>query len=181
MRRIALLRAVNVGGAKVIMAELRAMMERVGYAGAQTLVQTGNLVFDAPAGPDAKLEAELEAAIAAELGVTTEVIVRTAAEWDALIEANPLAQAAKDDPSHLVVMPLKTAPEGGALERLRGVIKGRETVELKGRDLYAWYVDGIGESKLTIKVIEKALGVKTTGRNWNTALKLQGLAGTSAK
>ena len=61
MKRIALLRAVNVGGAKVIMAELRAMMEKVGFAGAQTLVQTGNLVFDAPAGSDAALEARLEA------------------------------------------------------------------------------------------------------------------------
>jgi uncharacterized protein (DUF1697 family) len=176
VKRIALLRAVNVGGAKVVMAELRAMMEKVGFAGAQTLVQTGNLVFDAPAGPDAALEARLEAAIAAELGVGTEVIVRTAAEWNALVAANPLKGPARDDPSHVVVMPLKTTPEAGALERLRSLIKGRETVELHGRDLYAWYIDGIGTSKLTIKVIEKALGVKTTGRNWNTALKLQALA-----
>jgi uncharacterized protein (DUF1697 family) len=176
-RRIGLLRAVNVAGAKVIMADLRAMMEKAGFQGAQTLLQTGNLVFDAPAGPDAALEAKLEAAIAAEFGVATEVIVRTAKEWDALIAANPFPDAARQDPSHLVVMPLKTQPAQGALERLRAAIKGSEAVALNGRDLYAHYADGIGQSKLTIKVIEKALGVKTTGRNWNTALKLQALAG----
>jgi uncharacterized protein (DUF1697 family) len=176
-RRIGLLRAVNVAGAKLVMAELRAVMEKAGFEGARTLLQTGNLVFDAPAGPDAELEARLEAAIAAGLGVTTDVIVRTVEEWDAMIAANPFPDAARDDPSHLVVMPLKTPPAEGALARLREAIEGREAVALKGRDLYAHYVDGIGRSKLTLKAVEKALGVKTTGRNWNTALKLQGLAG----
>lgn len=178
MKRIGLLRAVNVGGSKVIMAELRAMMEAAGFAGAQTLVQTGNLVFDASAGSDARIEARIEAEIASKLGVTTDVMVRTVAEWDAMIAANPFASAARDDPGHLVVMPLKTAVDDGALERLRGAIKGRETVEIVGRDLYAHYGDGIGTSKLTIKVIEKAVGVRTTGRNWNTVLKLQALAGS---
>jgi uncharacterized protein (DUF1697 family) len=176
MKRIALLRAVNVGGAKVIMAELRAMMEAAGFKGAQTLVQTGNLVFDAPDGPDAALEARIEAEIAKAFGITTDVIVRTAGEWDAVIAANPMADAAKADPSHLVLMPLKTAVDDEALERLRGVIKGRETVALVGRDLYAFYPDGIGESKLVIKLIERQLGTRTTGRNWNTVLKLAALA-----
>jgi uncharacterized protein (DUF1697 family) len=176
MRRIGLLRAVNVGGAKLVMAELRAAMEAAGFERAQTLVQTGNLVFDAPAGADAAIEARIEAQIAARFGVTTEVIVRTAQAWDALVAANPLAEAARSDPSHLVAMPLKDPVDTAALERLRGVIRGRETVALVGRDLYAWYVDGIGQSKLTLKVIEKALGVRTTGRNWNTVLKLQALA-----
>ena len=176
MTRIGLLRAVNVGGAKMIMAELRAMMEAAGFKGAQTLVQTGNLVFDAPAGSDAALEARIEAEMAARLGVTTDVIVRTAAEWDAAIAANPMPDAARADPSHLVLMPLKDAVDDGALERLRSVIKGRETVEIVGRELYAYYPDGIGTSKLVIKLIERQLGTRTTGRNWNTVLKLAELA-----
>ena len=54
-------------------------------------------------------------------------------------------------------------------------IKGREIIELKGQDLYAIYPDGAGESKLTIGVIERKLGVKTSARNWNTALKIAAL------
>jgi uncharacterized protein (DUF1697 family) len=176
MKRIALLRAVNVGGAKVIMSELRTMMEGLGFADAQTLLQTGNLVFDAPAGSDAALEARIEAALKETFGIETDVIVRTAQEWDAVIADNPMAEAAKVDPGHLLVMPLKTPVEDGALERLRAVIKGRETVEIAGRTLYAFYPDGIGTSKLLITVIERRLAAKTTGRNWNTTLKLQALA-----
>ncbi|OYX34705.1 MAG: hypothetical protein B7Y99_04925 [Caulobacterales bacterium 32-69-10] len=176
MRRVALLRAVNVGGAKVIMAELRAMMETAGFSGVQTLLQTGNLVFDAPAGADAETEARIEAALKTSFGIETDVIVRTAKEWDAVIADNPMTAEAKADPSHLVVMPLKTPVDAAALERLRAVIKGRETVEIAGRTLYAFYPDGIGTSKLLITVIERQLDAKTTGRNWNTALKLQALA-----
>ena len=73
-------------------------------------------------------------------------------------------------------MPLKTAPAAGALERLRAAIKGPEGVELIGRNAYLVYPDGIGRSKLTIGVIEKALGVRGTGRNWNTVVKLAEMA-----
>ena len=176
MRRVALLRAVNVGGAKVIMSELRDMMEALGFKGAQTLLQTGNLVFDAPAGSDEATEKTIEAALKDTFGIATDVIVRTAEEWDAVIAGNPMAAQAEADPSHLVVMPLKTAVDAEALERLRAAIKGRETVEIVGRTLYAFYPDGIGTSKLLITVIERRLETKTTGRNWNTALKLQALA-----
>jgi uncharacterized protein (DUF1697 family) len=60
---------------------------------------------------------------------------------------------------------------------LQGAIKGREQVRVKGRQAYITYPDGIGRSKLTMAVIEKALGTRGTGRNWNTVLKLGDLAG----
>jgi uncharacterized protein (DUF1697 family) len=50
-------------------------------------------------------------------------------------------------------------------------------VRAAGRQAYIVYPDGIGESKLTITVIEKKLGSRGTGRNWNTVLKLGALAG----
>lgn len=69
-------------------------------------------------------------------------------------------------------MPLKDKPAAGAIDELRAAIKGPEIVELVGRDLYAFYPDGSGRSKLTIGLIEKKLGSKGTSRNWNTALKI---------
>ena len=172
---VALLRAVNVSGTgKVAMAELRALAERLGFTEAATVLQSGSLVFAAE-GSEHDLRDRLTDALASEFGLKTTVIVRTAAAWRTLVSANPYTDEARDDPSHMVVMPLSDAPKPGGLEALRAAIQGREVVELRGKDLYAVYRDGIGDSKLLIGVIEKALGVKTTGRNWNTVMKIAAL------
>ncbi|MGE0430671.1 MAG: DUF1697 domain-containing protein [Planctomycetota bacterium] len=177
---VALLRAINVAGRnKVGMADLRALFESLGYAGAKTLLQSGNVVFDTGKAKltGAKLEARLEAATAAELKVTTDYVVRTAAEWSAIVAANPYPKEAAADPGHLVLMPLKAAPTAAAVKSLQAAIKGkgRETVTCVGRDLFLVYPDGIGRSKLTNAMIEKHVETIGTGRNWNTVLKLEAL------
>jgi uncharacterized protein (DUF1697 family) len=46
---VALLRGINVGKAKrVAMADLRALLEELGYADVRTLLNSGNVVFTAP-------------------------------------------------------------------------------------------------------------------------------------
>lgn len=170
--RIALLRAINVGGkTKLPMADLKATVESLGYGGVRTLLQTGNVIFEG-AEADAQAEARIEAALADRVGLATQVLVRTREQWRGIIADNPFPEAARDDPSHLVVMPLKAAPTPQALEALRAAIKGREQVELAGACAYLVYPDGIGDSKLTIRIIEGRLGTQGTGRNWNTALKI---------
>jgi uncharacterized protein (DUF1697 family) len=66
------------------------------------------------------------------------------------------------------------------MEALRAAIRGREVVRADGTHAYAVYPDGIGRSKLTNPLIEKALGTSVTGRNWNTVLKLAALAGSES-
>jgi uncharacterized protein (DUF1697 family) len=173
---IALLRAVNLAAKNMVaMADLRAMAEGLGFQQAQTLLQSGNLVFDSkPTG--ARLESLLEATAKKKLGLETDFFVRTAREWQDLIAANPFPAEAKSDPSHLVLLCLKKAPDRQALAALRQAIKGRERVETEGRQAYAVYPDGIGRSKLTMALIEKHLGTSGTGRNWNTVLKLAAVA-----
>jgi len=174
--RIGLLRAINVGGRTVKMADLKAMAEGLGFTDARTLLQSGNLVFAGGTGDEAEVERALEAAAAARFGFDVDFIVRRAPEWAAMIAANPFPQEAIDDPSHLLAMPLKTAPATGGLTKLRTAIKGREQAEVVGRTAYLVYPDGIGASKLTIAVIERHLGVRGTGRNWNTVQKLAAMA-----
>jgi uncharacterized protein (DUF1697 family) len=173
---IALLRAVNVGGRGLKMGDLVSFARDLGLENPRTLLQSGNLVFESPDRADAALETRLEAAAEPRFGFQTDFMVRSAAEWRALIAANPFPKAAHDDPSHLLVMPLKAAPADGALEALRAAIKGPEQVAIVGRNAYLVYPDGIGRSKLTITVIEKKLGVRGTARNWNTVLKLGEMA-----
>ncbi len=167
---------MNVGGkAKIAMADLRALAADLGLGEPKTLLQSGNLVFASKAKP-ADLETLLERETEKRLGLKTACLVRSGKEWDAVIAANPFPEAAKSDPSHLVVMPLKEAPPAAAVKALQDAIKGTEIVRAEGRTLYATYPAGIGTSKLTIAVIERKLATIGTGRNWNTVLKLAAMA-----
>jgi uncharacterized protein (DUF1697 family) len=173
--QVALLRAVNVGGrSSLAMADLRAVAESLGYGAVKTLLQSGNLVFDAK-GKAAALESALEAALKTKLGIETDFLVRSAKELDQVIAANPFPNEAKSDPGHLLVMFLKGSVTAKALAALQDVVKGREVIRTGGRALYITYPDGIGRSKLTGAMIEKKLGTRGTGRNWNTVTKLAAL------
>jgi uncharacterized protein (DUF1697 family) len=170
---VALLRAVNLGPHnQVSMAELKVVAEAAGLAEPRTLLQSGNLLFQARAQSSASLEKVLEAALREKLALDTPVVVRSAAEWQAALAANPFAKEAKADPSHLLVMPLKAKIEKRAVAELVKAIPGREQVKLGAQMLYLVYPDGIGRSKLTAALIERKIGAVGTARNWNTAQKI---------
>jgi uncharacterized protein (DUF1697 family) len=174
---IALLRAVNVGGRSLAMADLRTMLTDLGYENPRTLLQSGNAVFTAKSKPSVStLEAKLEAEAQRRFGIGISFMLRTSAEWDAIIARNPFTGAAKTDPAHLLLMALKSAPAAAAIKALRDDYKGPETIHVTGRNAYLIYPEGIGRSKLTNMLIERKLGVAGTGRNWNTVLKLAALA-----
>jgi uncharacterized protein (DUF1697 family) len=170
---VALLRAVNLGPHnKVAMVDLCRVCADAGMRDARSLLQTGNVLFTSTVSSTATLERALETAAQRDLRLQTDFFVRTSAEWEALVEANPFPKEAKSDPAHLVVMTLKDAPAAGAAATLQHAVKGRETTRVVGRHAFIVYPDGIGTSKLTIPVIERALGTRGTGRNWNTVLKI---------
>lgn len=173
MRYAALLRGINVGGnKKIAMAELRPMVESLGFSDAKTLLQSGNLVFSAKSQPMAKLEKTLEEATQKNLGVQCSYLVRDAAEWGAIIAANPFPKMAVSDPSHLTLTVCRERPDSAALKALRAEIRGAEEFEAVGRELYVWYPDGMGESKLALALSRNRLGTICTARNWNTVLKI---------
>jgi uncharacterized protein (DUF1697 family) len=172
--QIALLRAVNVGGRSLAMSELAALFGAIGFAPVRTILQSGNVVFDGGGRRGAALESLLEAETEKHFALKTDVLVRSAAAWRAIVAANPFPAEAKADPSHLLVMPLKNAPGAAQFAALAAAIVGRERAAsaADGAALYAVYPDGIGRSKLTTALIEKKLATRGTARNWNTALKL---------
>jgi uncharacterized protein (DUF1697 family) len=173
VKHIALLRAVNLPGHnKIGMADLKAFVIGLGFTDAQTLLQSGNIVFSGGTKTTTSLEETLERAAAKQLGLETDFIVRTAKEWQAIIDANPFPREAKDDPSHLLAVILKAEVSAANVTALQKAIVGREVVRAKGRCLYVVFPDGIGRSKLTTAMTEKKLGTRGTARNWNTVLKL---------
>jgi uncharacterized protein (DUF1697 family) len=126
---------------------------------------------------DAALEARLEQGLGKALAAPVELVVRDAAQLRAVLEANPFPQMAKDAPNHLLVMFLKGEPAAQAVAALRAKITGPEEVEVGPACLYARFPDDLGHSKLTSAVIERALKLRGTGRNWNTVSKLAGMTG----
>jgi uncharacterized protein (DUF1697 family) len=154
------------------MSALRDLVTRLGFSEGQTLLQSGNLVFAAERRTPADLERLLEREAEKRLGLATNIFVRSDKDWRELIAGNPYLDAAKQDPSHLVVILLKDRPSVKAMRELENAIVGRETVSVTGRHGYIVYPDGIGRSKLTNALIERKLETRGTGRNWNTVLKL---------
>jgi uncharacterized protein (DUF1697 family) len=175
-RFVALLRGINVGGrAMIAMTDLRALLESLGFTSVGSLLQSGNLVFEAKTGTPAQIEKSLETATAKRFGHPVDYFVRTAEEWNAIVGSNPYKTEADDDPSHLVVMCLKNVPKVAELAALKKAITGREYFQCRNRELYVAYPDGIGRSKFTNSLIERKLGTRGTARNWNTSLKIRAL------
>lgn len=174
---IGLLRAVNLAGqSKVAMSDLRDLFATLGFGEVKTLLQSGNVVFESGKRVGNALEHYLESETEKRLGLKTDFLVRTATEWATIVAKNPFPEEARKDPSHLVVMFLRDAPDKQSVAALQDAITGPEVVRAEGRQAYITYPAGIGRSRLTNVLIEKRLGTRSTGRNWNTVLKLGELA-----
>jgi uncharacterized protein (DUF1697 family) len=170
---VSLFRGINVGGRVVRMAELKALHEALGLKDTLTYIQSGNVIFTSDDTSPAQLEQQIEESFAAQFGFRSAVMVRSAAELDAIIEKSPFQGQSGKAPNWIVVMFLTSSPEDGALEALRSAYHGPEEIVLISKELYLYYPDGIGRSKLTNSLIEKRLKTAGTARNWNTVLQLQ--------
>lgn len=175
---ISLLRGINVGGNKKIkMAELKTLYEALGFSRVQTLLQSGNALFEGPEADPETLAAQIEAGIERQFGFHASVIMRTAEEWQGVIARHPFSAEQLSDPQKLLITFLQQEPAAAALETLRQAHSGPETIHNSGRELYIHYPEGMGRSKLDHSLIERKLKITGSGRNWNTVSKLAALAG----
>lgn len=174
-RQVALLRGINVGRAKrVAMADLRAVVEGLGYRDVRTLLNSGNVTFTVPGTDRADAAPRIEAAITKRLGVLTRVTVLTAAELAAAIDENPLLAVATN-PSRLLVTVLTVPADRSRLAPLARQDWAPEALAIGRRVAYLWTPEGILVSQLAAAV-NRVLGDAATSRNWATMLKLRALA-----
>ena len=168
--QLALLRGINVGGHKrVPMARLRELFAELGYRGARTFIQSGNVVFDSDDDPQA-LRTAIEAGIERAFGFAVPVLVRDRARLDAVLAGNPFA--GRDlDPSKLTVAFASVPPSGATAPAGHP-----EEVAVAAGELFIYYPDGMGKSKLDQSVFFKGRGdVTITTRNWRTVTKLRAM------
>jgi len=168
-RYAALLRGINVGGAKrITMAELRAAFETQGFADVRTLLQSGNVVFDSADAVDAKA---VEDAVAQSTGVRASVVLLTAQQLRAIADANPLLDVATD-PSRATITFVDGAQD--TLARPGDADLAPERVVFAAHAVYQWCPDGISKSKLPAKFFA-SLGPQATARNLRTVTTLLGM------
>ena len=162
---VALLRGINVGGhRKLPMAELRGLLDSLGYADIATYIQSGNAVFTTGADEPAI------AAILDRFGFEVPVILRGADELASIATGHPFADAEPDE-AKLHVMFLAEVPDS-ARALLDAAAFVPDEAALHDRELYVHYAAGAGRSKLTTDAVERALGTSVTARNWRTVAKL---------
>jgi uncharacterized protein (DUF1697 family) len=170
---VALLRGVNVSGQKKVpMADLKAVYRSLGFVDVTTYIQTGNVIFRAPAADQARIEAAQQAAF----GFHIPVVLRARDEFREVIGGNPFAARRGIDSSRLHVTFLAAAPDAAALAALAAVDAGREEHAVRGREVYLHCPDGYGRAKLNNNFLEARLGGPATTRNWKTVNALLALA-----
>ncbi|PYT45056.1 MAG: hypothetical protein DMG45_02720 [Acidobacteria bacterium] len=174
---ISMLRAVNVGGHnKIKMDALRALYESLKLRDAQTYVQSGNVIFRSNERDIARIAKRIEEGIERKFGFRPAVILRTAAEMREVIARSPFAKRHGIEPGKLVVSFLAGDPGEEAREKVRQIKCDPEELRIEGRELYIYFPNGQGRSKLSGAALEKMLKTQGTGRNWSSVTKMLEMA-----
>jgi uncharacterized protein (DUF1697 family) len=156
------------------MPKLREALEEVGFDAVRTYLQSGNVVLSSALAPT-RVAAVCKRTIADDFGFDLEVLVRSKAQLAAIVQLDLLSDVAAN-PKRYQVTFLAAKPKREIVERLQALAAGKERLAAHGRELYAWYPNGIGRSKLAAHMASKNLGVAATARNWATVTALLELA-----
>jgi uncharacterized protein (DUF1697 family) len=172
-RRVAFLRAVNVGGHTIRMADLRVTFEGLGFTAVETFIASGNVLFDAPKHDDDKLESVIERGLEARFGFPIETFVRSAAELAEVAARKPFERAdVTADDRKLFVAFLDRRPTAEAVARLLALGTPDDAFAVVGREVYWLRRGGMGTSPFPAGFLEKTLGMPATLRGAPTIQRL---------
>ena len=173
---ISLLRGVNVGGQRIKMDALCAIYKSLKLEEPRTYVQSGNVLFRTKEKNLKPLREKISAAIERKAGFRPEVMLRTPEEFRRAIAANPFAGRPGLDPRKLHISFLADEPIPAAQKNLLAFKSGPEELHLIGHELYIYFPNGAGQSKLPWSSLDKHLGTSGTARNWNSVTKMLEMA-----
>lgn len=172
-----MLRGVNVGPHnRIKMDALRVLYESLKLEDSRTYVQSGNVIFRTKENNAAILAKKIQAAIAKKLGCNPAVILRTTEELRSAVAGNPFAKRKDVEPGKLLVTFLAGHPPRESQTEFEALKGHPEEIHLRGRELYIYFPNGAGKSKLPWSQVEKFLKVSGTARNWNSVTKMLAMA-----
>ena len=179
-RYVALFKGINVGKAKrIAMADLRALLGKLGYTDVQTLLNSGNAVFTAAAESATKLSEHIRQAVLARTGVDALVIVKSSKDMAAIVAGNVLGKVATD-PSRLLVAITNDSKALKTVKALADIGWGDERIHVGKHAAYLWCANGILESQAAESLLKGLKGTGTT-RNWATLNKIHALMGNGVQ
>jgi uncharacterized protein (DUF1697 family) len=174
---ISMLRAVNLGGHnRIKMDALRALYASLKFENPQTYLQSGNVIFKTSERKLDVVAKRIQSAIEKKFACRTEIILRTTAELRTVVGKNPFAKRPDIEPSKLLIAFLASDPGDKARKALEDQKFAPEELHVAGRELYIYFPDGIGKSKLPWPRIYKILNTPGTGRNWSSVTKILEMA-----
>lgn len=166
---ISMLRGVNLGPHnRIKMDALRAMYESLKLEDPRSYVKSGNVIFRTKEKNGPQLAKKIQGAIQKTFGCCPEVILRTPDEMRKAIAANPFPERTKEEPGKVLVTFLAAEPTPEAKANLEKFKRFPEELHLKGRELFIYFPNGAGKSKLPWSAVEKLVKVTGTARNWNS-------------
>lgn len=174
---ISMLRGVNLGPHnRIKMDALCAVYKSLKLEDPRSYVQSGNVLFRTNEKNVDQLSKKIQDAIEKKFKFRPDVVVRTAAELKKVIAATPFADRPVLEPGKILVTFLAAEPPSGAEDNLAKFKDYPEELHLKGREMYIYFPNGAGRSKLPWSSVEKLLKVTGTARNWNSVTKMLAMA-----
>jgi uncharacterized protein (DUF1697 family) len=169
---ISLLRGINVSSQKkILMAELKALYEELGFANVKTYIQSGNVVFEYQKIKATKLQEIIFEKINNHYGFEVPNLILTPKEVEEALKNNPYQNIEKPYFTFL-----SETPTQENIDTLNSISFENEFFELKEKVIYSHYPNGAGKAKMTLNFFEKKLKVNGTARNINTTKKLLEMA-----
>ncbi len=177
---IALLFSIGISnGQRLIMADWRAMMEKMGLRNPRTLIATGNAIFESQGATIQELEVQLENAFEKRFGRRVDTIVCTVASFRRLMSANPFLKESKKDGSRVMVRVMREPLKNDLVEGLQRYLTQGERVKIVDGNLWVHFKDEPNRSGIVRVLGSKRLGVGTV-RNWNTVRRLNAMLETGS-
>lgn len=174
---ISILRGINVGGKKVLMADLKALYEGLKFKDIITYIQSGNVIFKSDTTlSDVELAQKIEQALLKKYKFEVPVIIRSLDEVKKVIATNPFLKEKGIDPEKLHVTFLSDIPEKAKTDAIAEVDFPPDRFIIIKKEVFVHCPISYGETKLSNKFFENKLKVSATTRNWNTVNKLAELA-----
>lgn len=172
-RYVAFLRAINVGGHTVKMADLRRSFEAHGFSGVETHIASGNVIFETAASDAAELERRIEVALQVDLGYRVDTFVRTADELAEIAAYQPFDGLEVEASGwRLFIVFVGTSPEAEGADRLPASADAFDSFEVRDRQVY-WLVRGrYSDSRFSGALLEKTLGMPATVRGAPTVRQI---------
>lgn len=156
---VAFLRGMNLGGRRIKNEELKTEFEALGFADVGCFRASGNVVFAAKEGDEAKLTRKIEAGLGEALGYEVPVFLRSAAELRAVAAHEPFdPKALMASKGKLQVIFLGQKPKAPVRKKALALATEEDRLAIERRELYWLPSGGISDSNLDLKALGTALG-----------------------